>query len=482
MADIVKQLDYIFKPRSVAVIGASDNVTKWGYLVIERPLRTGYKGAIYPVNPQADTILGLPSYRSVKDIPGSVDLAVITTQASHVPSVMQQCVDKGVKGAILISAGFAEASIEGKDLEEKVMAIARSGGIRCVGPNCMGIWSAAGQLNNAFLTSPKNGEIAFISQSGTFGGYMAELASAKGYGLRMFVSIGNQGDLNVADYIEYLSYDDETKAIILYMEGVKDGRRFFNVCREALKKKPIILYKGGSSPAGSRAVMSHTAAIAGSEIVFQNVCRQLGLIRAEESFQTFEMAIALLGQPLPPGRRFAILGTGGQSVASIDACQRLGLEVPELDRRTSERLMAMLPPHAPMPKNPVDFAGSYRTAVDEANVVEILLQQDYIDGVISNVPINPAAWGHKVENASASALLAEIAAGVEKGTKQFCQLPRKYNKPIVCVRWSSEVKKDTVAEKLTEAGIPVYETPEQCARAMYALTVYAELKRANRGV
>ena len=480
MADIVKQLDYIFKPRSVAVIGASDNVTKWGYMVIERPLRTGYKGAIYPVNPQADTILGLPSFRSVKDIPGSVDLAVITTQASHVPSVMQQCVDKGVKGAILISAGFAEASAEGKKLEEKVMAIARSGGIRCVGPNCMGIWSAAGQLNNAFTTSPKDGEIAFISQSGTFGGYMAELASAKGYGLRMFVSIGNQADLTVADYIEYLSYDDKTRAIILYMEGVKDGRRFFNVCREALKKKPILLYKGGSSPAGSRAVMSHTAAIAGSEIVFQNVCRQLGLVRAEESFQTFEMAMALLKLPLPPGRRFAILGTGGQSVAAIDACQRLGLEVPELDRRTSERLMAMLPPHAPLPKNPVDFAGSYRTAVDEANVVEILLQQDYIDGVISNVPINPAAWGHKVDNASTSALLAEIAAGVEKGTKQFCQLPWKYNKPIVCVRWSSEAKKDTVAVKLTEAGIPVYETPEQCARAMYALTTYAELKRANK--
>jgi len=480
LSNIVKQLDYIFKPRSVAIIGASDNVTKWGYMVIERPLRTGYKGKIYPVNPQADTILGLPSYRSVKDIPGTVDLAVITTQASHVPSIMQQCVDKGVKGAILISAGFAETGTEGKELEEKVMDIARKGGIRCVGPNCMGIWSAAGQLNNAFYTSPKHGEIAFISQSGTFGGYMAELASAKGYGLRMFVSIGNQGDLTVADYIEYLTYDDETRAIIVYMEGVKDGRRFFEVCREALKKKPIILYKGGSSPAGARAVMSHTAAIAGSEIVFQNVCRQLGLIRAEESFQTFEMAMALLGQPLPPGHRFGILGTGGQSVVSIDACQRLGLEVPELDRHTSERLMAMLPPHAPMPRNPVDFAGSYRTAVDEANVVEILLQQDYIDGVISNVPINPAAWGHKVENASTSALLAEIAGNVEKGTRQFCQLPQKYKKPIVCVRWSSDVKIDTVEIALKEAGIPVYDTPEQCARAMYALSTYSKLKRANK--
>ncbi|RPJ63722.1 MAG: hypothetical protein EHM12_01615, partial [Dehalococcoidia bacterium] len=319
MTDIVKQLDYIFKPRSVAVIGASDNVSKWGFLVIDRPLRTGYTGPIYPVNPQSDTILGLHSYHSVKDIPGPVDLAVITVQASHVPVIMQQCIDKGVKGAILISAGFAEVGEEGRKLEEKVLDIARSGGIRCVGPNCMGIWSSAGQFNNAFYKAPRDGEIAFISQSGTFGGYMAEIAYAKGYGLRMFVSIGNQMDLTISDYIEYLTYDEKTKAIILYMEGVKDGRRFFNVCREALKKKPIILYKGGSSPAGARATMSHTASIAGSETVFQNVCSQLGLIRTEESFQTFDMATALINQPLPPGRRIAVLGTGGQSVVAIDA-------------------------------------------------------------------------------------------------------------------------------------------------------------------
>ncbi len=477
MSSIVKQLDYIFKPESMAIIGASDNIAKWGHMMVERPLRTGYKGAIYPVNPQGGSILGLPVFRSVKDIPAPVDLAVITTQANQVPRVMHECVEKGIRGAVLISAGFAETGGEGEDLQAKVMKIARAGGIRCVGPNGMGIWSAAVCLNNAFEEAPKSGQIAFISQSGTFGGYMSELANLKGYGLRTFISIGNQADLTVADYIEYLSYDDETRVIIVYMEGVKDGQRFFNVCKAALNRKPIILYKGGSSPAGARATMSHTASVAGSEIVFQNVCRQIGFIRAEESFQTFEIAIALLSQPLPPGRRIGILGTGGQGVVSTDACQKLGLKVPELDEETSSLLMKMLPPHAPAPTNPVDFAGSYRTAVDEANVVETLLKLDYIDGVISNVPVNPLLWSSRLAKTGKPEIIENLNKITDEGIKRFCGLPREYNKPIVCVRWYSSVKKDPVADQLTQSGIPVYDTPEQCARAMHGLVNYAELRR-----
>ena len=478
MSPPVEQLDYIFKPKSMAIIGASDNIAKWGYMMVDRPLRTGYQGQIYPVNPQGGTIAGLSTYRSVNDIPGPVDLAVITVQASQVPHVMQECVDKGVKGAILISAGFAETGFQGNALQEKAMTIAAMGGIRCVGPNCMGIWSSAACLNNAFDSAPKPGRIAFISQSGTFGGYMADMAGTKGYGLRTFISIGNQADLTMADYIEYLSYDNETGVIILYVEGVKDGRRFFDVCRETLKKKPIILYKGGSSPAGARATMSHTASIAGSDLVFQSVCRQLGLIRAEESFQTFDLAVAFLAQPLPPGKRIGVLGTGGQGVVSTDACQRLGLEVPELDMETVSVLKKLLPPHAPLPTNPVDFAGSYRTAMDEADVVETLLKLDYIDGIISNVPVNPLVWSLKLDQIS-SEIQDKIKKLTDEGTKRFCDLPRIYHKPIICVRWYSDAKKDPVADTLKESGIPVYDTPEQCARAMAALANYSGLRRSQ---
>jgi len=471
------QLDCIFKPASMAIIGASDNIAKWGYMMVERPLRTGYKGGIYPVNPQGGTLLDLPCYSSVKDIPGPVDLAVITVQAAHVPAVMQECVEKGVRGAILISAGFAETGSEGKTLQERVMSIAAGGGIRCVGPNCMGIWSAAACLNNAFEQAPRQGHITFISQSGTFGGYMADMAGTKGYGLRAFISIGNQADLTVADYIEYFSLDDETSVIILYLEGIKDGRRFFDVCRETLKRKPIVLYKGGSSPAGARATMSHTASIAGSDLVFQSACQQLGLIRAEESFQTFDLAIAFLASPLPPGNRIGVLGTGGQGVVSTDACQKLGLEVPQLDRETCAALAKMLPAHAPSPTNPVDFAGSYRTAMDEANVVETLLKLEYIDGVISNVPINPFVWGLKLNDLPAD-VLDNLKKLTDEGTRRFCELPRIYGKPIVCVRWYSDIKADPVADALKDSGVPVYDTPEQCARAMAVLARYSRLRRS----
>jgi acyl-CoA synthetase (NDP forming) len=478
LTDIVKQLDYIFKPRSIAVIGASDNITKWGYMMVDRPLRTGYKGTIYPVNPRKETILGLHCYPTIKDIPGNIDLAVITVPSMQIPQQMRDCADKGVKGTIIISAGFAEIGSEGKQLEDEVITIAKKGGIRCVGPNCTGITSAASNLNLVFNEQPKAGHIAFLSQSGTFGGYMAEMADNKeGYGLRMFVSVGNQADLTFADYIEYLQYDDQTKAIVLYLEGVKNGKRFFNVTSEIIKRKPVILYKGGSSSAGARATMSHTASIAGSDNIFQNACRQIGLIKTQEAFQIFEIAVALMNQPLPTGRRIGILGTGGQGVVTSDACSNLGLEVPELDRDTSLKIMKMLPPHAPMPRNPVDFAGGYRSAIDEINVVETLMKLDYIDGIIRNLPINPAVWGLRFDPASDLESIQKSNKIVMEGAKILAALPWKYNKPIICIRWNSNIIKDPLGDFLAKAGIPSYETPEQCARAMHALFNYAEIRR-----
>lgn len=477
MSNIVQQLDHIFKPRSLAVIGASENVTKWGYLMVQRALSCGYQGKVYPVNSQAKSVLGQLCYPSVKDIPDNVDLAVITTPLRQVAPVMHECVEKGIKGVVLISAGFAETGQEGKDLQDRVVRIARDGGVRIVGPNCMGIWSAAGNLNLAFDAVPKPGQIAFISQSGTFGGYMADIAKTQGYGLRMFISIGNQADLTTADYIEYLSHDEDTKVIILYMEGVKEGRRFIDISKEAVKKKPVILYKSGASAAGARATMSHTASIAGSDIIFQNACRQAGLIRTQEAFHTFEMAIPLLKLPLPSGRRIGILGTGGQGVVSVDACQALGLEIPSLDHDTVTRITRLLPPHAPVPTNPVDFAGSYRTAMDEANIVEMLMKLDYIDAVITNLPVNPKVWGIRMESSVDKKLMEQVLKATDEGIGYLCRLPYKYNKPVVCIRWNKISQNDQYEQMLVESGIPIYDTPEQCARAMYALTKYAEIRQ-----
>lgn len=472
-------LDYIFKPRSIAIIGASDTFRKWGSLMVERPLKTGFKGAIYPINPHRTEILGLPTYPSVSAVPGAIDLAVMTTPAATIPGLLRQCVEKGVKGAVVISAGFAEVGEEGREFEQAMVEVARSGGIRVVGPNCMGIWSAAGQLSLCFPHAPKAGPIAFISQSGTFGVAMAQVASDKGYGLTKFISIGNQADLEVSDYLEYLAADKDTRVIVLYIEGLKDGRRFFDVARQVIKKKPIVVYKGGRSAAGARATMSHTASLAGSEKIFESMCRQLGLLQVQESFHLFEIAEALVGSPVAAGNRVAILGSGGQGVVGTDACSALGLELPELDAETSSRITALLPPHAPTAKNPVDFAGSSRTALQEAEMIEALLKLDYIDGVISNVPVSPQIWDRSLKIDRNLNSLPEPFRVALSGAQVYASLPKRYNKPIICLRFV-RLEHDVMEDILREGGIPIYDTPEQCARAMYALVRYGAVREKHK--
>jgi acetyltransferase len=475
---IAEELDHIFKPKSIAIIGASDTFRKWGYLMVERPLKTGFKGPIYPINPRKREISGLPTYPSVSAVPGGIDLAVITTPAATIPGLLRDCIEKGIKGAVVISAGFAEIGEEGKELEQAMVEVARSGGIRLVGPNCMGIWSAAGQLNLCFPEAPKQDPIAFISQSGTFGVAMAQVASNKGYGLSKFISIGNQADLEASDYLEYLSEDEDTEVIVLYLEGLKDGRRFFTVAREVIKKKPIVVYKGGRSAAGARATLSHTASLAGSEKVFDGVCKQIGLLQADEFFHLFEMAEALVRLPLANGNRVAILGSGGQGVVGTDACSAQGLEVPELDADTASRITALPPAHAPLARNPVDFAGSSRTALQEAEIIEKLLALNYIDGVISNVPVSPQVWdpSFKIDR-NFNSLPESIKIALD-GAKVYALLPKKYSKPIICLRFV-RLEQDVIEDILREGGIPIYDTPEQCARAMHALVYYGQVRRKN---
>jgi acyl-CoA synthetase (NDP forming) len=471
-----QSLDAIFKPRTVAVIGASNTMGKWGHRLVERPLKTGYPGTIYPINPTRDEILGLKAYPSLAAVPGEIDLAVLTTPTATVPALMQECVDKGIKGAVVITAGFAETGAEGRRLQNDMLAVARRGGIRLVGPNCMGIWSAAGELSLCFPTRPKAGPIAFVSQSGTFGVSMAQVASVRGYGLSKFVSIGNQADLGVADYLEYLADDDDTRVIVLYIEGLKDGGRFFEVARRVVRQKPIIVYKAGRSAAAERAAMSHTASIAGSSRVFDSMCRQIGLLQVTESFHLFEMAQALVGLPLPSGNRVAILGSGGQGVVGTDACSNLGIALPELDAETTARISALLPAHAPAARNPVDFAGSSRTALQEADIIEMFLKLDYIDGVISNVPVSPQLWDRDLQiDLSSDDLSGPVKIAIEGG-RRYAALPHKYGKPIICLRFVP-LEHDIMEQILGKGGIPIYSTPEQCARAMYALVHFGKVRQ-----
>ncbi len=464
MNSITQQLDPIFKPESIAVIGASNKVGKWGYLMVSVPLSTGYRGAIYPINTGHKEIQGLRCYPSVLDIPDKVDMAIIVVPTAKVAKAVQECADKGVKGAVIITAGFAETGNQGKLLQDEIVKIARKGGIRFVGPNCMGIWSAAGQLNLCLRKLPEEGTISFVSQSGTYGANLAEVASLKGYGLSKFISIGNQADITESEYLEYLAEDEETKVIIFYIEGFKDGRRFFELAKEIVQKKPIIVFKGGRTEAGARATISHTASLAGSQKVFEAVCRQAGILIAQEAFHSFEMAEALVHQPLPRGNRVAIMGSGGQGVVTSDACAALGLEVPAFDSETTQELQKLLTAHAPPPRNPVDLAGSYSTIAQHISILEKLLSLDFIDGVITNDPIN---WS--VDKSSAT-------ADADRDVARFASLPGKYNKPLITLH--SPGFADFVTDNTrTKSGVTIYETPEQCARAMYTLSEYAEILR-----
>ncbi|MBI4299524.1 MAG: CoA-binding protein [Chloroflexi bacterium] len=466
---IVEQLDHIFKPKSVAFIGASNDQRKWGYRQILSAQRNGFPGPIYPVNRHEEQVIGIPAYRSLLDIPGEVDMALITVPAPQVPQVLNECGDKGIRGAVIISSGFSEIGTEeGRRLQVEIVRVARQRGIRFVGPNCMGISSPAGRFSTAGgLDMRETGGIAFISQSGTMGNYLAAKARDRGFGLGLFVSSGNQADLGFADYLEYLAEDDSTKAIVLYMEGMSEGRRFFEVARQVLRHKPIAIYKAGRTAEGRKAVSSHTASLSGPDEVFDAICKQIGILRGHEVLHPFEMTQALATQPLPQGNRIGVLMTGGgQCVTVADACGQLGLILPELDAETQATLKQQFAPHVPPPRNPIDLAGSPPGL--DIRILQTLASLDYIDGIILSAPSSIGmARGNVVEAARSSINWAEAVIDVS----------RKQDKPVIFFAMPPFANAGVGIELLRAAQVPIYETPEECARAMSALVRYAETRR-----
>ncbi|MFC1896626.1 acetate--CoA ligase family protein [Thermodesulfobacteriota bacterium] len=474
-ARIIEQLNPIFSPRSLAVIGASSVPFKWGFQTIQRLIATGYQGAIYPVNPTEKEIQGLTAYPGVLDIPDEVDLAVMAVRAELIPQAMRHCVEKGIRGAIIISADFAETGDHGRALQKQVTDIAREGGLRFVGPNCFGIWNAASRMNTLPVVPPE-GDIAFISQSGSQTHLVARVAATKGYGLSKIISVGNQADLDVADYLEYLTADPDTKAVCIYLEGFKDGRKLFGIAREMAGKKPVVVYKTGKNPGSARVAMSHTAALIGEDRVFDAMCRQVGFLRADNMFATLDMAAALTRQPLPRGKRVGIQGTGGQCMIATDTCLSLGMEVPELEEDQVSFLISDMdfPPHAPAPKNPVDLAGTH-TALMDATIINRLAQLPTIDGIISYRPItfNLADEPTSVEQEKLDSRVGELIAAV----------PQEYAKPLVLIDASSLTgdeflaASETLSRAIEAAGIMVCSTPEEAARTMHTLVEYAKVRR-----
>jgi len=379
--EIVAELKPLFRPRSVAVIGATNNMSKWGFLTFTS-LKNLYKGELYAVNNRDKNILGFPSYPKVTDIPGSVDLAIIVIPAENVAGVMEDCVEKGVKAGVIITAGFAETGRKGRALQDELVAIARRGGIRLVGPNCMGMWSAAANLPAFMFPLPiKDGPLALVSQGGNVGGALVIDAISRGVGFQQYVSCGCTADIQIEDYIEYLGYDDAVKVIMVYLEGLSDGNRFVDKVKKVTVKKPVVGLKPGKTLAAAHAILSHSGALSGSDSIYEAAFKKAGVIRTETTMELLDVAIGLLTQPLPRGRNVAITTPGGSyGVMCADACALLGLNVIDLPPGIIEAFNSMFPArwsHG----NPVDPAGD-RNFITYLKAPEMLLKCPEVDALI----------------------------------------------------------------------------------------------------
>ena len=479
-----EQFNYIFNPRSVAVVGASNTFGSWGNRIMNRLLTTSPQRKIYPVNNKESEVLGLPVYKSLAEIPDSVDFVVIAISAPQVPKVMQECVEKGVKAAIIISGGLAESGEEGERIEAEVIKIARRGGIRFIGPNTMGHMDTSSRFSTlAWLEEVKPGPVAFISQSGTYGQRVVRTGVQGGVGFSKFISSGNEADLHLEDYLEYLAQDEGTQIITAYIEGLREGRRFLELAKGITPKKPVIVMKTGGTKRAAKAAKSHTAALAGSEEIYDAMFRQSGVIRVEDEIELFDVTLALHSLPLPRGRRVGILTEGGGiGVVATEWCERVGLEVPLLSLATIQELRGFLPPRCAV-ANPVDMTDMITARkLVTFSCFETMIKDEKVDSLMVLGGVGAAQYFRELGVATASASqeipLEWLQSLREEEIKGFDLIKRQvsyYQKPVVWVKLMPEAMAEPESFKLLrDRGIPVYPNPERAAKVLCHLARYRE--------
>jgi len=445
-------LESFFQPQSVAIIGASRDPEKLGYAVVYNLKNGGFPGALYPVNPKADRILGLQAYPSILDIPDPVDLAVIVIPYSYVPAVLEQCGQKGVSSVVVISAGFREAGREGLDRERELIEISQRYGLRLIGPNCLGVIDTDTPLNASFAAGmPPSGPIAFMSQSGALGTAVLDIAMAGSIGFSKFVSLGNKADVSEIDLLEAWEDDPASRVILIYVEGVPDGQKFIQVARRVTRKKPVVAIKSGVTAAGSRAVSSHTGSLAGSEAAYKAAFRQAGIIRATSMESLFDYARAFAYQPLLAGDRIGIVtNAGGPGILATDALEHAGLRIPRLTPETTRALTDYLP-GAASAANPVDVLGDAMADRYE-QAIELVLQDPNVDGLI--VILTPQA-------------MTEIEATAHA----VGRMAKKSTKPVLgCFMGEERIR--VGIDILRQYGVPNYPFPERAAQALAAMSTY----------
>jgi acetyltransferase len=477
-SDTVTTLEHLFKAKSIAVIGASNNPGKWGFLILMNIRLGGFKGKVYPINPKETEILGFRVYPSIAEVPEPVDLVIVILPPPKVPQIIRECAGKATM-ALVITAGFGEIGPDEKKLEDELVEAAREAGIRVVGPNCNGTMCSSPSSLYALMPSyfPRPGTISMASQSGNIGGIMLRTALRRDCGFGKYVSSGNEADLHMEDYFEYFLDDPDTEVILSYVEGARDGKRLMDVARKITPHKPIVMIKGGRTPAGTVAASSHTGSLAGSDAVFSAMCKQSGIVLAEDMEELLDVALALKRQPPARGRRVGVLTTGGGlGVLSSDLIDSIGLEVAQLREQTIKKLDKVLPPWWNR-GNPVDLvAGLSKSSVRgclealaTANEVDCILMLGIgLGGSRKKALEDGPLSGHKPLQEMVGRLLEE-----EKNSAQtLIECLDTYNKPILVVSDSATLSKADrtgALEILESNGIYPYPSIGHAATVMKRL-------------
>jgi acetyl coenzyme A synthetase (ADP forming)-like protein len=444
-------LSSIFEPSSITVVGASNNETKWGGRILKNIL-SGYKGAVYPVNPKEKEVQGLTSYPSVLDIPADVEMAIMAIPAQLLLGVVDECGKKGIKGLVVLTAGFSETGQNGGELENQLVSLVRKYGMRMIGPNTLGIVNEPFNLNASVIGQlPSPGQISFITQSGTLGLAIADWTIDMGIGMCKIISTGNKADTDDIDFLTYLDNDPSTGVIAMYIEGINRGKLFLETARRI--KKPIIAIKTGRSKRGQKAVFSHTGSIAGSDEIYSAAFKQAGILRVDTIDEVFDAALAFTCQPLPRGNNVAILSNGGgASIVAADECERQGLNIVDLTQGTRDKIKAVIPEFASS-SNPVDTAGTVSFEI-YTEAIKALLRDPNVDALI-------VIYVHtQLSNAIPPA-------------EAVVEMKLKCEKPVIAC-WMGGAGTEQGVEILKSGCLPNYSVPERAVKALSALVKHRD--------
>jgi acyl-CoA synthetase (NDP forming) len=461
-------LEPLFYPKTIAVVGASpySQDFRWGgKTFIEGLVRQNFLGKVFPVHPKAENVLGMKTYKRVSDIPYDIDLAIFSIPASAVMDVMQDCVDKKVKFVHIFTAGFSESGLEDRTkLENDIVALAESGGVRVVGPNCMGVYNPEAGVAWVKDFPTEAGPIGFVSQSGQVAGMFIEGGKQRGLKFSKVISFGNASDLQCHNFLRYLADDDKTEVIGCYIEGLKDGRAFFELAREITKKKPLVAWKGGRTEGGTRAVVSHTASVAGSVDIWNALCKQTGIIQANSIEDIISTVTAFKGLNTPHGARVAIVGgAGGGSVTMTDAAESAGLKVPHLSEESIRGLGEFVPIHGQSVKNPLDIFSVLINPDHFMKMIGLLRDDSNIDALLYYQRVE---WALKRENIFLDMIIDMTIAGARALEKPlFLVLANSTSLEGLALRTHAE-------QKYSAAGLPTFPTFDEAAHAICGLSEY----------